>query len=552
MKRFKARIWSVLLSLVLVMGAVPTNGQTASAKAKIKLNKTSATLRVGKTVTIKVKNTKKKAKWSIKSGKKCIALNKKKKSSVVVKAKKAGTAKVVAKVAGKKLICKIKVKAKSSGDSVEDNDPVEGDATPAPTETPVPTDLPEQTNEPGPGVTNQPEKTNEPGPGVTNPPEKTDEPGPGVTNPPEKTDEPGVSNPPEKTDEPGVSNPPEKTDEPGSGVSNPPEQTDEPGPGVSNPPEQTSAPNPGETSSPGQNVTLPSGATKFTLGTRELAIGMSRSDVNTVLGGNSTYQEVRTGKAPQGFDTISYNTANCQEYLLIYLQDDIVVGICGIGKTMSFGDAVAGQNGNNLSGWTNLTDYQTGKRVTAAKKKAVLASEQAYAFYDALGDNTIYCIQVFDPTKVKDKDHDMIYMTDNLSYDATVTSSIATEIGYMLNAFRMYRNENAFKMHSGLAQCAQTYCNNATSSKLSGRGDPELFNALEAAGTDPWAWGEACYYDAADAISFANSLIELDDFYLVLINTKEVDGWTPTWDYAGVGMASNGKHTYVTVDYIES
>ena len=122
----------------------------------------------------------------------------------------------------------------------------------------------------------------------------------------------------------------------------------------------------------------------------------------------------------------------------------------------------------------------------------------------------------------------------------------------MLNAFRMYRNENAFSFHSGLAQCAQSYCNNATSSKLNGRGDPALIDAIEAAGTDPSAWGEACYYDAADAISFANSLIELDDFYLVLINTKEVDDWTPTWDYAGVGMASNGKHTYVTVDYIES
>ena len=106
--------------------------------------------------------------------------------------------------------------------------------------------------------------------------------------------------------------------------------------------------------------------------------------------------------------------------------------------------------------------------------------------------------------------------------------------------------------HSGLAECAQSYCNQATSSKLQGRGDPKLINAILAAGTDPGVYGEACYYDAADAISFANSLIELDDFYLVLINTKEVDGWTPTWDYAGVGMASNGKHTYVTVDYIES
>lgn len=519
MKRFRARMWSVLLSLVLVMGSVATNGQTASAKAKIKLNKTSITLKVGKKATIKVKNTKKKAKWSIKSGKKFITLTKKKKSSVVVKAKKAGTAKVVAKVGGKKLTCKIKVKAKGSGDIVEDNDPIEGDATSAPTGLPGQTSAPNQTNIPG------------------------------VTNPPNQTNTPGVTNPPNQTKEPGVTNPPSQTTEPGPGVTTPPEQTTEPGPGITNPPEQTS--------SPGQNVELPSGATKFTLGTRELAIGMSRSDVNMVLGGNSTYQAVRTGKAPQGFDTISYNTANCQEYLLIYLQNDKVVGICGIGKSMSYGDVKAGDNGNNLSGWTNNKEYTTEKKLVAAKEKKISTTEQAYAFYDALGDNAVYCIQVFDPSNenvrvVSQNDNNMIYMTSDNTYGSDETASIATEIGYILNAFRMYRNENAFVLHNGLAQCAQNYCNTAGGKTLNGRGDPALIDALEAAGTDPGAWGEACYYGAADAISFANSLIEMDDFYLVLINTKVVDGWTPTWDWAGVGMASNGKQTFVTVDYIES
>lgn len=542
MKRFRARIWSVLLSLVLVMGSVATNGQTASAKAKIKLNKTSVTLKVGKKATIKVKNTKKKAKWSIKSGKKFITLKKKKKSSVVVKAKKAGTAKVVAKVGGKKLTCKIKVKAKGSGDSVEDNDPIEGDATPVPN----PSNSSDPSN-PDPTDSSNPMNPNQTStPGVTNPPTQTNT--PGVTNPPTQTNTPGVTNPPTQTDTPGVTNPPIQTNTPG--VTNPPNQTSTPG--VTNPPSQTS--------SPGQNVELPSGATKFTLGTRELAIGMSRSDVNTVLGGNSTYQEVRTGKAPQGFDTISYNTANCQEYLLIYLQNDKVVGIYGIGKSMSYGDVVAaGQNGNNLSGWTNNTQYKTDKKsLVCAKEKKISTTEQVYAFYDALGDNTVYSIQVFDPTSenvrvVSQNNNNMIYMTSDNTYGNDVTTSIATEIGYILNAFRMYCDENAFVLHSGLAQCAQNYCNSASSSKLSGRGDPALIDAIEAAGTDPSAWGEACAYDAADAISFANTLIEVEDFYLVLNNIKVVgNGRTPIWDWAGVGMASNGKHTYVTVDYIES
>ena len=426
-----------IMVLCLVLSLAFTVYIPASAAKKVKLNKKSISLKVGKTAKLQIKNTKKKVKWSVKSGKKYISLQKKKKKSVVIKAKKAGTAKVLAKVGKKKLICTVKVK-KSSGSTDGKSDT-------------------------------------------------------------------------------------KKTDD-----------------------------NNNVTGTPGKNVPLPSGATVFTIGTKKLALGMSGEDVNTVLGSLSN-QEIRSGKSPQGFDTIAYNMKNYQEYLLIYLRNNRVVGICGISKTMSFAGATAGDNGNNLSGWTNLNDYATELKVTAAKKKVVkVSSEQAYAFYDALKDNSIYCIQVFDPSKVKDPDNDMIYMTENLNYDATVNASIATEVGHMLNAFRAYRDQNAFAFHGGLAECAQSYCNQATSSKLQGRGDPKLINAILAAGTDPGVYGEACYYDAADAISFANSLIELDDFYLVLVNTKEIDGTTPVWGNAGVGMACNGKHTYLTIDYIDA
>ena len=246
------------------------------------------------------------------------------------------------------------------------------------------------------------------------------------------------------------------------------------------------------------------------MGSKKMAIGMTEAAVKSVLGSGT-----RSGKSPQGFTTLAYNTSNYSEYLLIYLQDGRVVGICGIGKSMSFDTAVAGQDGTNLSDWTNQSEYMTDSKKVAAKQKKVSTTEQAYLFFDALGDNTIYCIQVFNPTKLKNASKDMIYKTENLSYGdsdgLSVTSHIATETGHMLNAFRAYKGKNAFTLHSGLAQCAQTYCNNATSSKLSSRGDPALINALEAAGTEPMAWGEACYTDAADAISFANSLIEMDD-----------------------------------------
>ncbi len=431
----------MVLCLALSLAFTVNMPSTATAAKKMKFNKKNISLKVGKTAKLQVKNTKKKVKWSIKSGKKYISLKKKKKASVVVKGKKAGTAKVQAKIGKRKLICKVKVRKSSDGSDKNSDPDKKGD---------------------------------------------------------------------KKEDKKKV------------------------------------------TGTPGQNVALPEGATVFTIGTRQLAIGMTGEEVSTVLGTLSNQAIRLGGKSPQGFDTIAFNTEDYQEYLLIYLQNNQVVGIFGIGRTMSFDSAAAGGNGNNLSSdWKNNNEYKTASSVVAAKKKTVRSNETAYAFYDALGDNNIYGIQVFDQTKVKDADHDMIYMTENLEYGTDVTASIAAEIGPILNAFRAYRSKSAFTLHSGLAQCAQAYCNNASAAKLQGRGDPDLINAILAGGVDPSYYGEACYYDAADAISFANSLIEHDDFYKVLVNTLVQDGVTVTWRVAGVGMASNGKHTYVTVDYCD-
>ena len=99
------------MSLVLVGALVITSvfvpGQQTDAKAKVKLNKKKLVLTVGKKAKLKVKATKKKVKWS--SSKKKIATVTKK---GVVKAKKKGTAKIVAKIGKKKYTCKVVVKAK--------------------------------------------------------------------------------------------------------------------------------------------------------------------------------------------------------------------------------------------------------------------------------------------------------------------------------------------------------------------------------------------------------------------------------------------------------
>lgn len=93
-------IFAVALTLVF------TTTITASA-ATVKLNKTKATLYVGQTVTLKVQNTSNTVKWS--TSKKSVATVSAKGK---VTAKKAGTAKITAKVNGKKYTCKITVKNK--------------------------------------------------------------------------------------------------------------------------------------------------------------------------------------------------------------------------------------------------------------------------------------------------------------------------------------------------------------------------------------------------------------------------------------------------------
>ena len=99
----KARNSLILVLLLVFAFSIPVYA------AKPKLNKTSATITAGKTVQLKVKGTKAKVKWS--SNNKSVATVSK---NGKVKGIKEGTATITAKVAGKKLKCKVKVTASSS------------------------------------------------------------------------------------------------------------------------------------------------------------------------------------------------------------------------------------------------------------------------------------------------------------------------------------------------------------------------------------------------------------------------------------------------------
>ncbi len=108
MKNRRAQMVAWLLALLLVVGMTPDMGAVQAAK-KVALNKKKITLQVGASTKLEVKNTKKKVTWKT-SNKKIVKVNKTGK----VTALKKGNAKITAKVAGKKLICKVKVLPKNT------------------------------------------------------------------------------------------------------------------------------------------------------------------------------------------------------------------------------------------------------------------------------------------------------------------------------------------------------------------------------------------------------------------------------------------------------
>ena len=111
------KILAFVLTLALIVTMIPLY-QASAATKKTKLNKKKATIYVGKTVKLKVKNnkTKNKVKWSSKN-KKVATVNKKGK----VKGKKAGKTTIIAKVGKKKYKCKVTVKSNPANNNSTNN-----------------------------------------------------------------------------------------------------------------------------------------------------------------------------------------------------------------------------------------------------------------------------------------------------------------------------------------------------------------------------------------------------------------------------------------------
>ena len=143
------------------------------------LNKTSLTLNKGKKYTLKLSNTKGKAKW--KSSKNSIVAVKaaKNSKSAVITAKKPGSATITATVDGKKLTCKITVKGittivtPTSTPAATPKPSAKPTVAPKPTETPKPTEAAEPTETPKPTEIPKPIETPSPIPIATPTPRPT-------------------------------------------------------------------------------------------------------------------------------------------------------------------------------------------------------------------------------------------------------------------------------------------------------------------------------------------------------------------------------------------
>lgn len=114
MKSIVKKLAVSLLAIAMILTLLPATN--ASAAAKTKLNKKSATIYVGKTVSLKLKNNKKKVKWTSSNKKVATVSNKGK-----VKGKKAGKTTITAKVGNKKYKCNITVKNKKANNNISND-----------------------------------------------------------------------------------------------------------------------------------------------------------------------------------------------------------------------------------------------------------------------------------------------------------------------------------------------------------------------------------------------------------------------------------------------
>ena len=513
---------SLVLAGALVITSVFVPGQQTDAKAKVKLNKKKLVLTVGKKAKLKVKGTKKKVKWS--SSKKKIATVTKK---GVVKAKKKGTAKIVAKIGKKKYTCKVVVKAKKKAkvtSKPKATAKVTANPGTLPSKNPQVSDNPSQTTQPseeGDPTTakiilndnvattwnayHRPLKDVTVTEGATIRIGYTDifdgslyytntygremsldelkshegeEFGQGFWQNHPRNDQ-------SFTLQTGtvntiyvrlVDNMTETVYYLNSDkiiVQGAAQKT----------PAPTNAPTATPTSAPSKTPSVTPTATPsssgLTVGNRQLSVGMTKTAFNNALASKSTDVK-REEKSPQGFDVIAFrengNNSSLSgnqydqkysTYILAYLSNDEVIGITAIAPGMSYaGEVSYGTPASTLAsnGWTSVDWYLAGSAAGAYTK--TIKGTEVIAFVDALGSNQVYCIQAFSDSFLVDDMTNVSETTLQLNYPAEVQTAMATESGELLNAYLVNQGQSAFRINTKLSAAAKSYSSEIVSAGI--------------------------------------------------------------------------------------
>ena len=642
-KKSCTRAWCGVLAAALVVTSTSSVMLAEAAKAP-KLNKKTITLRAGAKKQLKVKNLKKKQKVKWKSSKKKIATVSKK---GLVRAKKIGITKIVAKVGKKKLVCHVRVLPKkivirrpkpmpvatpvrvvtpkptaivqpSETTNVSPTMDVTAKPTIAPTVKPTmvptvkpttaptatptaspssaptatPTKMPSAAPLPTPARTTTPSPSAAPivkptaspstAPTATAKPTQTAKPSATPTATPTATPSAAPQPSATPTATPTVKPTATPTAKPTATPTVKPTATPTVKPTATPTVKPTATPTVKPTATPtvkptatpsgnaGQNVNL-NGKKAFTIAGYQLALGLTRDEVNTVLGSLKTDVK-RTAKSPQGFDVIAFRAGGndtdksfdekYSTYILIYLKDDIVVGISGNASSMNFDGTVSyGTDAGTLvsNGWVDVDWYKTTAGNAAAYSKDV-DNATIIAFADAYGDNRVYSIQIFNNAY---SIADMTQCTETtlpMNYSADVLTEMETETFEILNAYLVNTgvrdaDVKAIRKNTKVSNVARAYskeiankgCIDAANAKRESALSKE---ALENAGLSFNNWGERIMIGNMDAIGFANSVIESNDARNTLISAN--------YAICGIGASvytkSAGKAVYypnMVIDFID-
>ena len=622
-KKSCTRAWCGVLAAALVVTSTSSVMLAEAAKAP-KLNKKTITLRAGAKKQLKVKNLKKKQKVKWKSSKKKIATVSKK---GLVRAKKIGITKIVAKVGKKKLVCHVRVLPKkivirrpkpmpvatpvrvvtpkptaivqpSETTNVSPTMDVTAKPTIAPTVKPTmvptvkPTTAPTATPTASPSSAPTATPTKMPSAAPLPTPARTTTPSPSAapivkptaspSTAPTATAKPTATPTVKPTATPTAKPTATPTAKPTATPTVKPTATPTVKPTATPTVKPTATPTVKPTATPtvkptatpsgnaGQNVNL-NGKKAFTIAGYQLALGLTRDEVNTVLGSLKTDVK-RTAKSPQGFDVIAFRAGGndtdksfdekYSTYILIYLKDDIVVGISGNASSMNFDGTVSyGTDAGTLvsNGWVDVDWYKTTAGNAAAYSKDV-DNATIIAFADAYGDNRVYSIQIFNNAY---SIADMTQCTETtlpMNYSADVLTEMETETFEILNAYLVNTgvrdaDVKAIRKNTKVSNVARAYskeiankgCIDAANAKRKSALSKE---ALENAGLSFNNWGERIMIGNMDAIGFANSVIESNDARNTLISAN--------YAICGIGASvytkSAGKAVYypnMVIDFID-